>query len=98
VVEDAVHFFTACSRASAAWSFLVLRIALLIGGPVADHLLLFLAWPPCSVDGAVALAVAAFVELAWSSRDEPGPILPILVRARVDAAAAEAALPSIFRN
>ncbi len=76
--------------------FLALRVALLIGGPVADRLLLFLAWPPCPADGAIALAVAAFVELAWSSRDEPGPILPILVRARVDAA--EAALPSIFRN
>jgi hypothetical protein len=98
VVEDAVHFFTACSRSSAAWSFLALRIALLIGGPVADRLLLFLAWPPGPADGAVALAVVAFVELVWSSRDEPGPVLPILVRARVDAAAAEAALPSVFRN
>jgi hypothetical protein len=98
VVEDAVHFFTACSRASAAWSFLALRVALLIGGPVADRLLLFFAWPPCPADGAVALAVATYVELAWSSRDEPGPILPVLVRARVDVAAAEAALPSIFRN
>jgi hypothetical protein len=98
VVEDVLHFFTACSRASAAWSFLALRVALLIGGPVADRLLLFFAWPPCPADGAIALAVAAFAELAWSSRDEPGPILPVLVRARVDAAAAEAALPSIFRT
>ncbi len=98
VVEDTVHFFTACSRVYAAWSFLALRVALLMGGPVADRLLLFLAWQPCATDGAVALAVAAFAELAWSSREDPGPVLPALVRARVDVAAAEMALPSIFQN
>ncbi len=98
VVEDTVHFFTACSRVSAAWSFLALHVALLMGGPVSNHLLLFLVWQPCAADGAVALAVTAFAELAWSSREEPGPVLPALVRARVDVAAAEMALPSIFRN
>jgi hypothetical protein len=98
VVEDTVHFFTTCSRVSAAWSFLALRVALLLGGPVPDRLLLFFAWQPCAADGAVALAVAAFAELAWSSREDPGPVLPALVRARVDVAAAEAALLSIFRN
>jgi hypothetical protein len=65
---------------------------------VSDRLLLFLAWPPCAADGAVALAVAPYVEFAWSSRDDPGPILPALVRAKVDVAAAEVALPSVFQN
>ncbi len=69
-----------------------------VGRPVPDRLLLFFAWQPCAADGAVALAVVAFAELAWSSREDPGPVLPALVRARVDVAAAEMALPSIFRN
>jgi hypothetical protein len=77
---------------------LALRVALLLGGPVPDHLLLFFAWQPCAADGAVALAVTAFAELVWSSREDPGPVLPALVCARVDVAAAEMALPSIFRN
>ncbi len=69
-----------------------------MGGPVPDRLLLFLAWQPCAADGAVTLAVAAFAELAWASREEPGPVLHTLVRARVDVAAAEMALPSILQN
>ncbi len=94
--EDAVHFFTACRCISATWSFLVLLVTLLIGAPVADCPLLMFAWPPCTADGAIALAVATYVELAWSSPDNLGPLLLVLVRARVDLVAAEKAVSSIF--
>jgi hypothetical protein len=69
----------------------------LVGGPVPDHLLLLFAWPACGLDIPIAVAVAAFVELAWSTREDSEPLVPALVRARVDAAAASAAVGSIFR-
>jgi hypothetical protein len=94
--EDAAHFFTACCCISATWSFLVLLVALLIGAPVADCPLLMFAWPPCTTDGAIALAVATYVEFAWSARDNPGTLWSILVRARVDLVAAEKGVSSIF--
>jgi hypothetical protein len=89
-VEDVLHFFTYCSRVEAAWAFLAFRVALLLGGPVADRSLLFFAWPVSRWDPPIALAVAAYAALAWETREEAGPLLPALVRARVDGAAAEA--------
>ena len=90
VVEDVLHFFTSCSRVEAAWAFLAFRVALLLGGPVADRSLLFFAWPASRWDSPIALAVAAYAALAWETREEVGPLLPALVRTRVDGAAAEA--------
>ncbi len=74
----------------AAWAFLAFRVALLLGGPVSDRSLLFIAWPASRWDPPIALAVAAYATLAWETREEAGPLLPALVRARVDGAAAEA--------
>jgi hypothetical protein len=91
LVEDVLHFFTACSRVEAAWAFLAFRVALLLGGPVPDQSLLFLAWLASPWDSPIALAVAAYASLAWDTREEEGPLLPALVRAHVDGAAAEAA-------
>jgi hypothetical protein len=90
VVEDVLHFFTSCSRVEAAWAFLAFRAALLLGGPVPDRSLLFFAWPASQWDPPIALAVAAYAALAWETREEAGPLLPALVRARVDGASAEA--------
>jgi hypothetical protein len=64
------------------------RVALLAGGPLLDRLLLFFALPACELDSQFATAVAAYVELAWATREDSEPLLPVLVRARVDAAAA----------
>ncbi len=60
-----------------------------------DCLLIMFAWPQFAEDQAVALTVDA--GLAWSSRHNTDPLLPVLVQARVDAAAAEKWAPSIFR-
>ncbi len=83
-------FFTSSSRVEAAWAFLAFRLALLLGGPVPDRSLLFLAWPASRWDPPIALAVAAYAALAWETREEVGPLLPAFVRARVDGAAAKA--------
>jgi hypothetical protein len=72
------------------------RVALLAGGPLPDRLLLFFAWPACELDAQFATAVAAYVELAWATREDSEPLLPVLVRARVDAAAACGPVRSIF--
>jgi hypothetical protein len=90
LVEDVLHFFTSCSRVEAAWAFLAFRVALLVGGPVPDRSLLFFAWPASRWDPPIALAVAAYAALAWETQEEVGLLLPTLVRARVDGAAAEA--------
>jgi hypothetical protein len=96
VAEDTLHFFTACSRVAAAWALLSFRVALLAGGPLSDRLLLFFAWPVCELDLQFATAVAAYVELAWATQEDSEPLLPALVRARVDAAAASSSVRSIF--
>ncbi len=96
VVEDALHFFTACPLVAAAWALLSFRVALLAGGPFPDRLLLFFAWPVSELDLQFATAVAAYVELAWATREDSEPLLPALVRARVDAAAAGGTVRSIF--
>jgi hypothetical protein len=96
--EDVIHYFTACPHVSAAWSFLVLRVTLVIGGPVADRLLIMFAWPSSAADQSIASAVAAYAELAWLSRDNPEPLLLILVHARVAAATAEKVVSSIFQS
>ncbi len=90
VVEDVLHFFTSCVRVEAAWAFLAFRVSLLLGGPVPDRSLLFFAWPASRWDPPIASAVAAYAAVAWETREEVGPLLPALVRARVDGAAAEA--------
>ncbi len=43
------------------------------------------AYPSTAGDWTVAPAVAAYTELAWVSRDDPEPVLPMLVSTRVDA-------------
>ncbi len=96
VTEDVLHFFTACPRVATAWALLSFRVALLVGGTVPDRLLLFFAWPAGGLDLSIAAAVAAYAELAWSTRDDTGPLLPALVHARVDAAAACGTAKSIF--
>jgi hypothetical protein len=69
-------------------------VTLLIGGMVADCLLIMFAWPQFAEDQAVALKVDA--GLVWLSRHNTDPLLLVLVQARVNAAAAERWAPSIF--
>jgi hypothetical protein len=76
---------------------LALLVTLLIGGLIADRLLLMFAWPQIPSDGAIVLAVATYAELASSSWGDPDPLLLVLVCPRVDVLAAEKAVPSIFQ-
>jgi len=87
VVEDVLHFFTACPRVAEAWSYLVWRASLAIGSPVSDRRLLFLAWPPCVADIHVTLAVLSFLEWAWESREGGVDLDPEELVARVEARA-----------
>jgi hypothetical protein len=81
-VEDVLHFFTACPRVAEAWEALLFAATRVLG-PTTDRKLLFLAFPPAVAERHVVLAVLAFVELAWSTRDTEAALLPREVRARV---------------
>jgi hypothetical protein len=74
-MDAVVHFFMACPRLAKACVFRAHRAALCLGGvSPPDHLLLYLAWPyfpPSVVENALILAVASFVELAWTPRLRP---------------------------
>jgi hypothetical protein len=80
-VEDVLHFFTACLRVAEAWEALLFA-ATRDPGPTTDRKLLFLAFPSAEAERHVVLAVLAFVELAWSTREIEAALLP--VRARVN--------------
>ncbi len=88
--KDLLYLFFYTSRlvVEAAWALLAFWVALLLGGLVPDRSLLFFAWPASPWDSPMALAIAAYASLAWDTREEVGLLLPALVRACVDGAAA----------
>lgn len=83
-LQDAIHFFTHCSRTSNAWSFLI-RAVLLQTGTLCTSSLLFLDTPPLTVETScwekpIVIAVLTFVEWAWETRDEARILsTPVLV-------------------
>jgi len=87
--ETSLHFFTKCSRVSAAWHFLFFKATMALGVALTDATLLHLAWPPTTarVDAAVTLAVITFSHWAWASRGQPGVLAPPELQARVREAA-----------
>jgi hypothetical protein len=96
--ETVLHFFTACSRTSAAWHFLFFRATIILGVALTDETLLFLAWPPTAAraDAAVVLAVTTFTAWAWATRSSPDELAPHFLKARVATAAKGGPLFSIF--
>ena len=92
--ETSLHFFTQCSRVSAAWHFLFFKATMALGVALTDTSLLHLAWPPTTarVDASVTLAVITFTHWAWASRGQPGVLAPPELQARVR----EAASGSLF--
>jgi hypothetical protein len=79
MVEDVLHFFTACLQVSAAWSCLSLQVVSQLGCLILDWLLLSFTWPSGDLDLPNAAADAAIAEPAWPSRDNPERLLPVLV-------------------
>jgi hypothetical protein len=109
VVEDILHFSTACLHIPAAWLLLSFCLALLAGGLMPHSLLLFFAWQggwllpslpsscsPVRLARRLAAAIAAFIVLPCSTQGDPKPLLQCCC-ARADAAAACGPLYSIFR-
>ena len=66
-LEDILHFFTDCPRVSDAWNRLVFQVSRLLGAPVSDEDLLFLAFPMSVFEIHIIFAVLSFADLAWSS-------------------------------
>jgi hypothetical protein len=89
--ETILHFFTSCSRTSAAWHLLLFRA-------LTDEVLLYLAWPPSAArtDAAVVLAVTTFTAWTWATRSSPEILAPHMLQARVTAAARGGPLFSIL--
>ncbi len=100
LLETSLHFFTACPRIGPAWEDLATRVAALLGGPVTDSDLLFLAWARGRsgelLDLAITLAVVLFIELAWNSREDPAPVLPAAFRGHLADVAGASGLRSLF--
>ena len=96
--ETILHFFTQCSRTSAAWQLIFFRATLILGRALTDESLLFLAWPTTTarVDAAVVLAVVTFTAWAWSTRSSPDVLGPHILQARVSRAAEGGPLFSIL--
>ncbi len=96
--ETILHFFTSCSRTSAAWHLLLFRATITLGVALTDETLLFLAWPPSAArsDAAVVLAVTTFTAWAWATRSSPEVLAPHILQARVSAAARGGPLFSIL--
>jgi hypothetical protein len=86
--ETILHFFTSCSRTSAAWHLLLFRATITLGVALTDKTLLYLAWPPSAAraDAAVVLAVITFTPgpgppdlplMSWpSTSSKPGSLRP----------------------
>ncbi len=94
--ETILHFFTCCSRTSAAWHLLLFRATITLGVALTDETLLYLAWPPSTArsDAAVVLAVTTFT--AWATRSSPEVLAPHILQARVSAATRGGPLFSIL--
>jgi hypothetical protein len=92
--ETVLHFFTSCTRTSAAWHFLFFRATISLGRALTDESLLFLAWPPSAarVDAAVVLAVVTFAAWAWATRASSDTLVPHDLRERVRRAAEDGPL------
>jgi len=85
-VEDVLHFFTACPRVAAAWECLLFYICRLLGGPISDRSLLFLAFPISVHEIHIIYAVLSFADLVWSGRHEVAALTPQAVKACVGGA------------
>jgi hypothetical protein len=87
--QDTLHFFTSCPRITYLWAFLTTKVAAILGGPVPDLQLLFLAWPihHPEADASVALAVILYIELVWDTRAAPLAPTPAVLKATVGAVA-----------
>ncbi len=96
--ETVLHFFTSCTRTSAAWHFLLFRATVSLGRTLTDETLLFLAWPPSAgrVDAAVVLAVITFTSWAWTTRTSPDVLVPHDLQLRLRRAAEGGPLYSIL--
>ena len=96
--ETVLHYFTACSRTSAAWHLLFFKATITLGVALSDEVLLFLAWPPSAArsDAAVVLAVTTFTAWAWATRSSPEVLAPHILQARVSRAARDGPLFSIM--
>jgi hypothetical protein len=94
-VEDTVHFFTRCPRVAAAWDGLAAAAGRALGGPIPDDHLLHLHLPMLPGELAVVLAVVVYVEMVWTTRDDPPPFNVAAYTAAVKANA-KPHLPSIF--
>ncbi len=96
--ETVLHFFTSCTRTSAAWHFLLFRATVSLGRTLTDEALLFLAWPPSAarVDDAVVLAVITFTSWAWTTRTSSDVLVPHDLQLRLRRAAEGGPLYSIL--
>ena len=95
--ETILHFFTSCSRTSAAWHLLLFRATITLGVALTDETLLYLAWPPSVArsDAAVVLAITTFTAWAWATRSSPEVLAPHILQARVSVAARGGPLHSL---
>jgi hypothetical protein len=94
-VEDAIHFFTRCPRFNAAWDRLAAVAGRALGGPIPDDHLLHLHLPKLPGEMAVVLTVVVYVDMVWTTRDDPPPFNVAAYIAAVKANV-KPHLPSIF--
>jgi hypothetical protein len=80
--ETILHFFTSCSRTSAAWHLLLFRATITLGVALTDEVLLYLSWPPSAAraDAALVFAVTTFTAWAWATRSSPEVLAPTCFR------------------
>jgi hypothetical protein len=86
-VEDVIHLITTCPRVADAWSNLATIAGRALGGPVHDANLLHLFMPSHPADRSVTLAILIFMEVAWTTRNNDGPISMLAIKAKVRQAA-----------